>query len=419
MKKVALLIILIFNMNLYSTPVFAKSMNTEPVIDAKAAYAIDADTGKILFDQNGEQPLPIASITKILSLYLVFEAVQAGDISWSDPIEISDYLHNISLSPELSNVPLYQDTTYTVRDAFEAAAISSANAATIALAKTVAGSEPEFVDLMMAKLKSWGISDAYLVTSTGLDNDSMEGRIYPGSSINDVNRMSAKSIAIVARHLIQDFPEYLEISQVSEKVFGEQSAHPFPMTNSNHMLYDYSVYREGVDGLKTGTTDKAGACFVGTIQSENYRLITVVLNAHQHEVNNNARFIETNKLIDFVEHNWSLETVLKKHDPATPASSAVENGKETSVQLILENDVSIWVPNNADVHTSLELTEEKLSAPLAKETVVGTQKAYVPSDELGYIDGTKENNQTNVLTETAVDKANIFVLFWRALTNLF
>ncbi|WP_373748339.1 serine hydrolase, partial [Jeotgalibaca porci] len=129
----------------------------EPIeVSSEAAFVIDNETNKILLNQNGDASLYIASMTKMIPLYLVHEAIEAGTIAWDTPVPISDYALAISQNYELSNVPLRKDFTYTVKDLYEAMVVYSANGATIAVAELIAGSEPAFVDMMKEKLDAWG-----------------------------------------------------------------------------------------------------------------------------------------------------------------------------------------------------------------------------------------------------------------------
>src|SRR5699024_3920592 len=120
-------------------------------LDAESAILVDANTGKILYEKNADEPLPPASMTKIMTEYLVWEAVESGDFSWDDKIKISDYAYRISANNDFSGIGLRQNVEYTVQDLYEAMAINSDNATTIALAELIAGSEGEFVKMMNAK----------------------------------------------------------------------------------------------------------------------------------------------------------------------------------------------------------------------------------------------------------------------------
>ena len=190
--------------NLTST---VSAAEATPKVEAKAAFILEPSTGKILMNQNGDEKLGIASMTKMISEYLIFEAIEKGDIKWDQTVTISDYAQQLSQDNSLSNVPLRQDETYTFKELYQAMAIYSANAATVAMAESIAGSEPEFVDMMKEKVESWGIKDYELYNSTGLSNADLKGHMYPGSNEKNENAMSARSIAIVAQNLLESYPE--------------------------------------------------------------------------------------------------------------------------------------------------------------------------------------------------------------------
>lgn len=396
-------------------------------IDAKAAFSVDFDTGKILYDQEGETPMGIASVTKIISLYLVAEQVKQGKLTWEDPVEISQYAADLSVTPDLSNVPLHRDVQYTVKDLYEASYIQSANAAVVALAEKIAGSEPAFVDQMKDKLTEWGITDAKIVNASGLNNTYLGENLYPGSTSTDENELSAKDVAIVARHLLQDFPEVLEVTSTVTKTFGEGSYSPVEMVNWNWMLPGFINAKDGVDGLKTGTTDLAGACFVGTAVRDGQRIITVVLNVHGHAENPSVRFTETGKLMDYSFDAWEQVPILSAGDQlADTKTVAVKNGKELTVPIAVKNDLSVWVRKDMDpkdftttIDYNKTMNEETVSAPVAKGTDLGKVTATIPADTLGYMDGSKEVPTTELITTKAVEKANIFVIGWRSVANFF
>lgn len=117
------------------TPIRANAAESDFQVDAKAAISVDYETGKILYNQNADTPLGIASITKIIGLYLVEEQVKEGKLAWDDTVEISDYAEELSVTPDLSNVPLHKENQYTVKELFDSAVIQSANASMVALAE--------------------------------------------------------------------------------------------------------------------------------------------------------------------------------------------------------------------------------------------------------------------------------------------
>lgn len=157
-------------------------------VAAKSSIAVDASSGKILYSQNAtDSSTRIASITKLLTAYLVYKGVDEKKIAWDTKVPISDYAYNLTMNSNASNIPLAEGTEVTVKDLLNALLLPSANSAAIALAEKIAGSEPKFVDMMMAQLKEWGITDAKLYTSSGLPNSELGENIYPGSTENDAN----------------------------------------------------------------------------------------------------------------------------------------------------------------------------------------------------------------------------------------
>lgn len=396
-------------------------------IDAKAAFSVDAETGKILYSQDGDTPMGIASVTKIISLYIVLEQVKQGKLSWEDTVPISEYAANLSVAPDLSNVPLHQESTYTVKELFDAGLIQSANAAIVALAEKIAGSEPKFVDLMRKQLEDWGIKDAKVVNSSGLNNEYLGNNIYEGSSSTDENELSAKDVAIVARHLILDFPEVLEVSKTASKMFGENTPSPVEMVNWNWMLPGFINAKEGVDGLKTGTTDFAGACFVGTMIKDGRRIITVVLNVNGHEQNPSVRFDETSKLMDYSYDNWSQKEI-GKAGAAIPdlPSVSVKDGKEETVNISLADPVKLWVRKDMDtsqltitpVLDEEIVTDNEVQAPVTKGDVIGKAELSLAQDTLGYLDASVKH-ETDIKINSTVEKANFFELAWRSVSGFF
>lgn len=398
-------------------------------VEAKAALSIDADTGKILYDQNSDDALGIASITKIISLYLVEKEVAEGKLAWDDEVEISDFVAELSVHPELSNVPLESTSKYTVKDLFDSAFIQSSNASTMALAEKIAGTEAAFVDLMKKQLEDWGIKDAKIVNSTGLNNVYLGEQIYPGSKKDDENILSAKGVAIVARHLIHDYPDVLEVTATPKQEFGAHTFSPIEMVNWNWMLPGMLYEKAGVDGLKTGTTDLAGACFVGTMTKDGQRIITVVLNATNHETDPGARFVETGRLMDYTFDNWKKEEVLAQGATVPEFKTApVHQGKELTVPVQTENAVTVWLHSSMtkeDVTFKTTLNAKRvtdkneLQAPIEKGENVGTVQATTP-DKLGFVEASDEESvQTPLVASQEMAKANIFVQAWRAVKGLF
>ncbi|MGL9745205.1 serine hydrolase [Enterococcus sp. DIV1368e] len=396
-------------------------------VNSQAAFAVDATSGKILYDQDGEKTMGIASISKIIGLYIVLDQVKEGKLSWDDEVAISDYAETLSIAPNLSNVPLHKENTYTVKELFDSAFIQSANASMVALAEKISGSETAFLTVMNDQLKEWGIENATIVNVSGLNNVYLGANRPEGTGEADENQMSAKDVAIIARHLLLDFPEVLEVTSTATKMFGENTQSPVEMVNWNWMLPGFINFKEGVDGLKTGTTDFAGACFVGTIERDGKRIITVILNAEGHEQNPSVRFTETARLMDYCYDNWSVKEIGKANASIPSLKSIdVKNGKETSVNVVLKSPVSVWVRNDMDTGQltitpkidETKVKDNELEAPIVRGTKVGTATITLADDQLGYLeDGASPS--TDIITASSVEKANIFVIGWRNITNFF
>lgn len=395
---------------------------TQPEIDAAAAIVIEPTTGKVLLNQNGDKKLGIASMTKMITEYLLLETIKNGDLAWDDQIEISEYAHKISQNYELSNVPLRIDDTYSVEELYQAMAIYSANGATIALAEHIAGDEKSFVDMMHEKVESWGITNYELYNTTGLSNADLQGNLYPGSTEASENSMTAREMAIVAQRLITDFPEVLETSSISKKTFREGTSDAINMVNFNWMLPGLDHERENVDGLKTGTTDFAGASMTGTAEEDGMRIITIVMNATNGQKDTSKRFAETDKMMDWAFESWDMvpafeeNQVIENIDPVV-----VDDGKKDAIELAVKSDVSLLVPKDTDMENTtveVQLKEDllneadHLTAPIEKGTDVGTAQVISEGDELGYVNGDK-GEEISVVAASTIEKANVFVLAGR------
>lgn len=399
---------------------------TEPIkVDAKAALIIDNETNKILLNQNGDESLGIASMTKMLSAYVILDALKEGKITWDQTVPISDYALKISQNYELSNVPLRTDFTYTVKDLYEAMLIYSGNAAAIALAELIAGSEPEFVDMMTAQLDEWGVKDYAIYNSSGLPNNyaQEQGQLYPGAPVEQENHMTARGVATVADHLLDDYPEVLDTTKITEKVFMEGSGDEIPMTTYNFMLPGMIFGREGVDGLKTGTNDESGASFTGTAVEGDMRIITVLIGTEDHD----ARFSETDRMMDYAFDHFEKVQVVKKGDAVEGEGTIpVAKGKEEEVDLLYNTDVTLVLPKDGekDFTTNLSLNSDLLNkdglveAPIEKGTEVGNVSLQLDKDELGYLDG-KVGEDAKVAVAETVEKANVFVIGWRWVAGAF
>ncbi|WP_420541752.1 D-alanyl-D-alanine carboxypeptidase family protein [Guptibacillus spartinae] len=397
-----------------------------PDIKAEAAILIDASSGKILYQKNPELTLSPASMTKMMSEYLVLEAISKGEVSWDEKVTVSDTIQKLSQNRSLSNVPLRVDEQYTVKELYEAMAIYSANAATMALAEHVAGTEAKFVEMMNAKAKEMGMKEYKFVNSSGLNNRDLLGN-HPAGDPDEENMMSARSTGLLAYNLLKDYPEVLETTSTPMKKFREGTDDEITMKNWNWLLpslvYANKYKVEGIDGLKTGSTDLAGFAFTGTAKQGDMRLISVVMKTNSYE----ARFEETSKLLNYGFDQFESKTIVSKGDKADGNSSVnVVKGKEKEVGVAAGDSFdSVTVKNTEEpfklsyeYDKSLLNEDGELTAPIKEGDKIGKVVLKSTGEDFGYITGDKGSSVPLVATET-VEKAGWFTLTMRAIGGFF
>lgn len=388
-----------------------------------AAILIDADTGKILYEQNASAPLGIASMTKMMTEYLLLDAIKEGSITWEQQYSVTEYTYKISQNRLLSNVPLRADGTYTIKELYEAMAIYSANAATIAIAETIAGTETEFIKLMNKKAEELGLENYKFVNSTGLNNSDLQGMHPAGTGENDENVMPARSVAKLAYNLLKDHPDMLETAKIPKKVFREGTSDAINMSNWNFMLPGLVYEYEGVDGLKTGTTDFAGHTFTGTAKRGDTRLIAVVMKAVDSKGvgSYKARFDATAKLFDYGFGQFSKQEILPGNYTFDEQKTIdVTKGKEDVVKIGVKEPISVMVKTTEkDLYVpTLALEVDELEAGVKADKVVG--KVIVERTEgtdYGYIDGS--DITADVVTTESVERAGKMSLFFQGIANFF
>jgi len=402
MRKIFLTLLTMFTLCLGITPVLAEDFS----VAAKHAIAVEVSTGKVLYEQDAQTPASIASISKLLSVYLVYEALEKGEIQLDTMVDISDYPYSLTANTELSNVNL-DVRSYSVSDLLNASLITSSNSAIIALAEKIAGSEAAFVDKMKAKVAEWGITDATIVNTSGLDNSDLGENIYPGSKPDDSNQFSALDVAIIARRLILDYPQVLNITSLNAYDFGGYTYY-----STNQMLSEGTHARGGVDGLKTGTSNSAGSSFVATTTQANMRIITVVLNATDGLTNSDNRFVETNNLMNYVYNNYSAFTLVKKGEAFENSSVKLFNGTKASSPAVATADLLAIQKNTSEQPVTATFTSNQIEfdAPITSGTVVGQLK-IVDNDLIGvgYLDNIA---QIDMAIPTTIKTAPWPVSWW-------
>ncbi|ATI59195.1 MULTISPECIES: D-alanyl-D-alanine carboxypeptidase family protein [Bacillus] len=251
-----------------------------PEINAKAAMIIDASDGDIIYQYNENEAFAPASMSKMMTAYLLLESIHNGKVRWEDPVKMSAK----AAQTEGARIPVQVNDTLTVKDLYHALMIESANNSAVALAEHMAKSEKDFVQLMDAKAKQLKMSEhAKFANASGLQEPD-------GSE----TKMTAGDVAQLAYHLIKDYPEILEVTHLLQSQLAFNNIN---VISTNDMLNknNKSLYIEGMDGLKTGFTDSAGYCFTGTAKQGDNRIITVVMGTSS----KTKRFTETNKLMSY------------------------------------------------------------------------------------------------------------------------
>jgi len=234
-------------------------------IETNAAALLDAQTGKWLYVQNGDQALAPASMSKMMTELLVLERIREGKLHWEDSVEASRYAAEVGGS----GMGLQTGQKLTVKQLFAAMAIHSANDAAVALAEKVAGDEPAFVRLMNDEAKRIGLSSATrFANATGLPKEDVAA--FRTAASADDTRMTAKDAARLADKLIGDYPELLEFTKQPETLAADGTT---MLATSNEMLPGQRFGMKGNDGLKTGYTSAAGYCFTGSFLLDGHRYI--------------------------------------------------------------------------------------------------------------------------------------------------
>lgn len=408
---------------------FPKQTNANFDTNAYNSILLDADTGKILFQKNIDVLLPIASMSKMMSEYLVLEAVNTGKITWDQTVPVSDYVRDIAHDRRLSNVYLRTDEEYTVKELYESVAIYSANGATMALAELISGSYSEFVKLMNDTAERLGMGqygqDFKFVNSTGLPNQYLLGK-HPVGSVDDENLMTVRATATLAYRLINDYPEVLDTASIPKKTFKEGTSDAIDMANWNWMLPDLVYGYDYVDGLKTGYTNSAGYCFTGTAIKDGQRIISVVMKTGSEK----ERFDETKRLMEYGFNSFSVQDFLpENYQPEGYETLPVAKGKEKEVAISTTEPLSIMMKNGEEELYSSELIldeslfdeEGKLVAPIEKGQKVGVIKVNY-NGEMNHdfiVADAAVNEQVDVVLNESVEKAGWFSLTLRAIGSFF
>ncbi len=309
-------------------------------VKAPSALLMESQTGKVLYEKNSHEKRPCASITKVMTLLLVMEALDSGKIKLTDTVTASE--HAASMGG--SDIWLKPGESMTVDDMLKATVIASANDAAVALAEFVSGSEDEFLQQMNEKAKELGMKDTTFKNCNGLDED---GHVT-----------SAYDVAVMTREL----SKHKKIFDYTKTWIDYLRDGKTQLVNTNKLLKSYT----GITGLKTGTTGKAGSCISATAERDGVRLIAVVLGSSSTA----DRFSAASTLLDYGFANWSVTTPALPQEALQPVP--VVNGMSSTVDTTAAADGSILVPKGKAKDIQYKVSfNESITAPVAKGQVVG------------------------------------------------
>ena len=338
----------------FSMESITKTSNEELGIHAKSAYLMDFATQTPMYTMNEEAHLPIASMCKIMTLILVFDAIDAGEISMQEEICISER----AASMGGSQVFLEANAKYPVSELIKSIVVCSANDSCVALAERIAGNEDIFVSNMNEKAKQLGASNTLFANCTGLPKD-------PQYSC-------AKDVAIMLKELLKH-QEYYEFGKVWMDKFQHPKGRYTEITNTNKLVRFY----DGCDGGKTGFTNEAGFCLAATANRNEMRVISVVIG----EETSKNRFEDVSTMFNYAFANYSATPIFKAGE-VLEMRAKVDAGKEKSVAIYPEKSVQVLTKRGekAEISTIIELTASR--APLSKDSQVGELVVYKDGIEI-------------------------------------
>jgi D-alanyl-D-alanine carboxypeptidase (penicillin-binding protein 5/6) len=384
-------------------------------LNVRSAVLMEPTTGEILMSLNADVPLPPASMTKMMTEYLVADAVKNGQITWDQKVIVQE-----NASKQIgSRIFLAQGDEHTVEELYIAMAVGSANDATVALAELVSGSEQQFVELMNQTAQKMGMKTAYFINSTGLDRADMPAKFRTEGDKETV--MSAMDAAILARYIVIDHPDFTKFTTIQSYKFRERDKAPMInynwMLESNKDIANFKAYAyPGLDGLKTGHTSSAGNCFTGTAVRDGMRLISVVMGANSEA----HRFTETKKVLDFGFNNFEIKQVIAPKAVIKGTETVpVLKGKNKEVSVVTDEGVTFIVPKGT-VSPNIESTVQTndpatIVAPIATSSKVGKVTYSYKADGLDLV----QKKTVNLVTAEEAEKAGWFKLLLRAIGDFF
>lgn len=359
------------------TPVRAANLE----IPGKSAILMDMATGAVLYEQNAHEKLAPASVTKVMTMLLIMEAIDSGKIGWDDTVTVSES----AAAKGGSQIYLKVGETMSVSDMLKSVAVSSANDCACALAEHIAGSEGAFVEKMNIRAGQLGMKDTHFVNCTGLDDDENARE----------HLTSAYDIAIMSRELMLNHPDIQKFTTIwMDTVRGGA----FGLSNTNKLVRFYP----GATGLKTGFTSSAGYCLSATAQRDGLGLIAVILGSKTSQ----ERFAGCKAMLDYGFANFALV----KPELPTENSIPVKLGTQKHVTAVPGEDVKLLIDKGQKDQVNIQVSlEETLTAPISKGQKVGTLTVRVGDQVL---------RQVPMVAQDAVPRLTWWDLFVQILQKL-
>ena len=375
MKKILIFIFLLISIPMVKAEVEDLAPN------AKSAIMIEASTGEILFQKNKDEKLAPASMTKMMSMILIMEEIENGNLKWDEMITTSERASSMGGS----QIFLKAGEKMSVEDLLKGVAIASGNDAVVALAERIAGSEEAFVKRMNARGKDLGLKNTNFVNATGLTADNHYSSSY--------------DMSLIAKELVKH-EKILEFTGTYEDYLRKDTKSPYWLLNNNRLVR----FKEGVDGLKTGFTNEAGYCLTATMKKDGMRLITVVMK----EETANKRSADTTKMLDYGFNVYMIQSILD--EKTTIEKRKVELGKDLMTEIIPKENITILNKKSDELKNITYKTNiDKIVAPIKKGDKVGTIDILEDNMVISTIDATVKND---------IDKASIITIYLRNLKEI-
>ncbi len=367
MKKI-LIVFLAFSFLIPIVNAEGDSLN----LSSESAILMDAESGKILYEKNIDEKLPMASMTKIMSMLLIMEQIDNGSLSYDDKVLISENASGMGGS----QVFLQAGEEYTVNDLLKCIAVSSANDAVVAMAEKISGSVDAFVSLMNEKAEELGLKNTHFANPHGLDDENHHSTAY--------------DMAVMARELLKH-EDILKYTSIYEDYLTKPDGSSIWLVNTNRLVRFY----DGVDGLKTGYTTEAGYCLTATAKRQDLRLISVVMKSPSAE----ERSSDTSTLLSYGFNSFKSNVIYSKEDSL--GKLAVEKGKVKEVDVYLKEDATeILSVTEKPTNYTFNIKVDKIIAPVKSGTIIGT--AEIIDNEGNIID------EVEVIVKEDIKKAGFF-----------